>query len=198
MMRFIVACLVGGFLALSTSLAIAQVPAPASAAEVSAFRANSAQWLSGFPSGGAQMESQIQALLAADRSTLGQFIALARTANQDQRTSMAKALAAAAKAYAASEPGPQGFGNTIQQAVAASGIAELARAYAEAAGDPGTAATGGGGGGGGGGPNTNGAPTGGSNTASNTTGSSATSTGTSSLTGGGSLGSATFSEVSTF
>ncbi len=103
-------------------------------------------------------------ILMNDRSatTLAAIINFAKTANEDQRKAIGQGLAAAAKgAAAANQPG---FVNTIQQAVVASGLPELQKAYADAGGDTGTASAGGGGGGGGGGPTAVGPPTGGPNT----------------------------------
>jgi hypothetical protein len=183
--KFVAGSLVGAMLALSSQFAVAQAPGQGNlpASDISAFRANPGQLLTQFPGGGPQMKQQLRNLLTSDRTTLGTIIGLARNATQDQRVSMGEVLAEVAKSYAASDPA---FANQIQQAVAASGVAEFARAYAEAAGDTGTAAAGGGGGGGGGtgggGPNTAGAPTGGNNTGNNATGNNATQTQANGLT----------------
>jgi hypothetical protein len=99
-------------------------------------------------------------LVGSDKTTLAAIIALAKSATEEQRKAIAQGLAQIAKAYAAnSDPA---YANQIQVAVANAGLPEFAKAYADAAGDTGTASTGGGGGGGG--PNVPGAPTGGQNT----------------------------------
>lgn len=194
--RFAVRCLVGASLILSAQVANAQVSGqstlPASA--VTAFQANPGQLLTQFPNGGPDMINQIVSLLGADRAALPTIITLAKTANEDQRKAMAGALAQVAKSLASGDPA---FANQIQQTVAASGLPEFAKAYAEAAGDTGTAAAGGGGGGGGGGPTAGGAPTGGSNGGGTVAGSTGAATQTSGLTGG-SLGGASFSQASPF
>jgi hypothetical protein len=184
--RVIVTSLVGAVFALSVQFANAQTPgggAPPSV--VAAFQANPSQLLTQFPNGGPDMTSQVRALITADRTTLSTIISLARNANQDQRKALAQALADTAKQAAANDPA---FANQIQQAVATSGISEFAKAYAEAAGDTGTASTGGGGGGGG--PNVPGAPTGGPNTGGFPGGNSVVANGFTNLLTGGSLGGA--------
>lgn len=175
MIRFVVRCLIGSLLVLSPQLARAQTPGQSTtlpASDVSAFKANPGQLLTQFPDGGPGLIKQVRDLVASDRTTLAQIIAVAKPANQDQRKAIAEALAQIAKADAASDPA---FANQIQQAVASSGLPEFAKAYAESAGDTGTASTGGGGGSGGG-PVT-GPPTGGSNTGGVTTGNTAVTTG---------------------
>ena len=153
-----VRCLVGAAFILSAHMAHAQQGGALTPAEVSAFKANPGQMLNQFPNGGPEMTKEIVGLLASDKGTLSTIIGLAKTADQDQRKTMAAALAQVAKANAANDPA---FANQIQQAVASSGLPEFAKAYAEAAGDTGTASTGGGGGGGG--PTVIGPPTGGQN-----------------------------------
>jgi hypothetical protein len=153
-----VRCLVGAAFMLSGQMAHAQQGSALSPAEVSAFQANPGQLLNQFPNGGPDMIKQIVGLLGSDKATLSTIIGLAKTADQDQRKAMAAALAQVAKANAANDPA---FANQIQQAVASAGLPEFAKAYAEAAGDTGTASSGGGGGGGG--PTVIGPPTGGQN-----------------------------------
>lgn len=188
--RFAARCLVGASLLLSAQVAHAQVNGqstlPASA--VTAFQANPSQLLTQFPNGGPDMITQIVGLLAADKAALPTIITLAKTANEDQRKAMAGALAQVANSIASGDPT---FAGQIQQAVAASGLPEFAKAYAEAAGDTGTAATGGGGGGGGGGATASGAPTGGANGGSTTAGTSVAANQTPGLTSSGSLGAST-------
>jgi hypothetical protein len=160
MMRLVIQCLVCAFFLLAPQLVNAQGTA-LPAADVSAFKANPGQLLTQFPDGGPGLTKRVSDLVASDRATLAQIIAIAKPANQDQRKAIAAALAETAKAYAANDPA---FANQIQQAVASSGLPEFAKAYAESAGDTGTASTGGGGGSGGGpvagppigGPNTGG------------------------------------------
>ena len=164
MLRSVVRCSFGALLMLSTQLANAQVSGQGPAvppAAIAAFLANPGQLFNEFPNGGPGLAKQVSDLMDSDKSTLATLIAFAKTANEDQRKAIAQGLAQAAKAYAAGDPA---FANQIQQTVANSGLPEFAKAYAEAAGDTGTAATGGGGAGGGGGPNVAGAPTGGANT----------------------------------
>ncbi len=197
--RVIVSGLIGAALLLSASVASVQAQGTTPPPTVS-------QVLAQYPNAGADFINQIRSLLAADKNNLAAIIAAARTANEDQRKALAQALADYAKSIAAGDPA---FANQIQQAVATSGIPDFAKAYADAAGDTGTAATSGGGGagGGGGGPSGTGAPTGGANgsginTANNTVANQATN-----LLTGGSLGGAggtststttTINQVSTF
>jgi hypothetical protein len=193
--RITVSGLIGAALMLSTQFANAQIAgqvAPLPAAAIAAFQANPKQLLSQFPNGGPEMIKQTRDLLISDRNTLNPIIAQAKTADQDQRTAMAQALAQAAKTYVTN--GDPAFADQIQQTVASSGIAEFAKAYAEAAGDTGTAATGGGGGGGG--PNTAGAPIGGLNSGVFITGNSGVPNLFSNLLTGGALGSANGSGTS--
>lgn len=147
-----------------------------------------------FVNGGLVMANEVQALLA-DKTTLAAIIAFARTANEDQRKAIGQGLAQTAKASVSG--GDPGYANQIQQAVAGSGLPELAKAYAEAAGDTATASIGGGGGGGGGGPTAGGPPTGGTNNGNAPGGSTSTRTQAFGLTGSG-LGGGGFSQVSAF
>ena len=81
------------------------------------------------------MEDAVQNLMNADKANLAAIIAFAKTANEDQRKAIGKALANVAKAYAAG--GDPGSANSIQQAVVTAGLPELAKAYADAGGDTG-------------------------------------------------------------
>jgi hypothetical protein len=193
MVRFLVHGLVGGLLMLSPQLVNAQVPSGATLppAAVSAFQANPGQLLSQFRDGGPDMTKQVIDLVGSDKATLATIIALAKTANEDQRKAIANGLAQVAKAYAQGDPG---FANQIQISVANSGLPEFAKAYAEAAGDTGTASTGGGGGGGGG--PIAGPPTGGPSTGFFNGGNNFAANGTPNLLNGGSLGGGGFSQVS--
>lgn len=176
--RFVVKCLAIAGLLLSAQVASAQTPQ------------TPAQALGQYPSGGPDLVNQVQSLLNADKANLPAIIAFAKTATEDQRKAIAQGLAQVAKADAASDPA---FATQIQQAVAASDLPELAKAYAEAAGDTGTASTGGGGGGG----SLQGPPTGGNNNTPIVTGSTFTANQAANLTGN-SLGGGGFSEVSKF
>lgn len=194
MVRSLICGLVGGFLMLSPQFAGAQVPgngATLSPAAVSAFQANPGQLLNQFRDGGPDLTKQVVDLVGSDKATLATIIALAKTANEDQRKAIANGLAQVAKAYAQGDPG---FANQIQLSVANSGLPEFAKAYAEAAGDTGTASTAGGGGGGG--PNGAGAPQGGQNGAPFNGGNNFAANGTPNLLNGGGLGGAGFSQVS--
>jgi len=168
--RFVVRCIAVAALLLSAQGASAQVTK--SPSEV----------LSAYPNGGTVMADQVQALLNADRTNLAAIIAFAKTATEDQRKAIAQGLAQVAKSYAASDPA---FTTQIAQSVANAGLPEFAKAYAEAAGDTGTASVGGGGGGGG--PTAAGPPNGGQNGGALFPGSTSVVT-QSLLTGGGSLG----------
>jgi hypothetical protein len=162
MFRAAVRCSFGAIFLLSAHLANAQIAGQGPAlppAAIADFLANPSQLLNQFPNGGPGLAKQVGDLVDSDKATLATLIAIAKTANEDQRKAMAGALAQVAKAYAAS--GDPAFANQIQQAVVTSGLPEFAKAYAEAAGDTGTASTGGGGGGGG---PIAGGPTGGQNT----------------------------------
>jgi hypothetical protein len=124
--------------------------------------------------GGKAMEDAVQNLMNSDKTNLAAIITFAKTANEDQRRAIGRALANVAKAYASG--GDPGSANSIQQAVVTAGLPELAKAYADAGGDTATASSGGGGGSGGGatqvgppsgGPNSGTTP-GGNNVAANT------------------------------
>jgi hypothetical protein len=164
MFRLVVRCSIAAIFVLCAQLANAEVAGQGSKmapAEVAAFLANPGQVVSQFPNGGPGLVKVVGDLMGSDKATLATLIAFAKTANEDQRKAIAQGLAQAAKAYAAGDPA---FANQIQTSVANSGLPEFSKAYAEAAGDTGTAATGGGGGGGG--PNVAGTPTGGQNNGS--------------------------------
>jgi hypothetical protein len=177
--KFVAGSLVGAMLVLSPHFASAQQGGNLPASTVSSFVANPSQLLTQFPNGGPGMGAQVRGLLQTDRSTLSAVVGLLASSNEAQRKMIAETLAQIAKQYSSSEPA---FANQIQQAVANSGLQDVIRAYAEVAGDTGTAATGAGGGGGGaggtggGGPNTAGAPTGGNNSGGNATGNNAVQT----------------------
>lgn len=186
--RFVVRCFIGAAFVLSAQFANAQVAGQGGtlpASEVSAFQANPGQLLSRFRDGGPELVKQVRDLAGSDKGTVATIIALAKTANEDQRKAIGEGLAQAAKAYAKADPASA---NQIQQAVANSGIPELAKAYAEAAGDTGTASTGGGGGGGGGGPSGPGAPQGGPNNGQFPGGNNFAANGFSNLLTGGGIG----------
>jgi hypothetical protein len=129
------------------------------ASTISAFMNNPGQLLTQFPGAGPELVKQVRDLVSTDKATLPSVIGLLKLASPDQQIAIADALAQVAKAYSKSDPA---FANQIQQAVANAGIPEVAKAYAEAAGDTGTASTGGGGGGAGGG-QVGALPTGGQN-----------------------------------
>src|SRR5690242_15741185 len=176
MVRFMLRCSFLAILILTPQLASAQVAGqtpPLSSAAVSSFLANPSQLLNQYPNGGPDLEKQIFDLMTSDKNTLTTIIALAKTANEQQRQAMGRGLANVAKAYA--QAGDPLSANQVQVAVVNAGIPEFSKAYADAGAFTGTAATGGGGGAGGlgplptGGPNTGGALVG--NTAvTNTTG----------------------------
>jgi hypothetical protein len=148
---FVLKGIVGAALLLSVHSANAQLggqgpKVPAST--IAAFQNNPGQLLTQFPGAGPELVKQVRDLLTTDKATLLSIIGLLKLASPDQQIAIADALAQVAKAYSKSDPA---FANQIQQAVANAGIPEVAKAYAEAAGDTGTASTGGGGGGAGGG-----------------------------------------------
>jgi hypothetical protein len=197
MVRFFVRFFFGSALILSGQVANAQIAGQSPALQapaIAAFQANPGQLLSQFPNGGPDLAKQVRDLVGSDKTTLAAVIALAKTANNDQRKAIADGLAQVAKAYASS--GDPASANQVQQAVVTSGLPEFARAYAAAAGDTGTAATGGGGGGSGGGP-VAGPPTGGSNTGGLASGTSS-SVNSGSLLGVGGIGNPNFNQVSAF
>jgi hypothetical protein len=197
--QFVVRCFIGAAFMLSAQFANAQLAgqgATLPASEISAFQANPGQLLTQFRDGGPEMVKQIRSLVGSDKATLATIIALAKTANEDQRKAIGEGLAQIAKAYATNDPA---FANQIQQSVASSGIPELAKAYAQAAGDTATASTGGGGGaGGGGGPSGAGAPGGGANPGSFSSTSNFAANGSSNLLTGGNSGGGGFSQISPF
>jgi hypothetical protein len=195
-LRSVVRCSFGAIFMLSAQLANAQVAGQSGAlppAAIAAFLANPGQVMNQFPNGGPGLAKQVSDLMDSDKATLATLIAFAKTANEDQRKAIAQGLAQAAKAYASGDPA---FANQIQQSVANSGLPEFSKAYAEAAGDTGTASTGGGGGGGGGGPNVAGAPTGGQNSGS-TTGTGGTNNQATGLLGSSGAGGGGFSQATT-
>jgi len=173
--RSIVRCFAIAALLLSAEVASAQQQTPSQVLSQSQL-----------VNGGKAMEDAVQNLMNADKANLAAIIAFAKTANEDQRNAIGKALANVAKAYAAG--GDPGSANSIQQAVVSAGLPELAKAYADAGGDTGTASTGGGGGGGGGGPTQAGPPTGGANSGSTAGGNTFATNQASSLTGSGTGG----------
>jgi hypothetical protein len=195
-MRLALKLFVGAALTLSAQVANAQVTGQTpnlTPTQISAFQANPSQLLGQFPNGGQGLSTQVADLASSDKNTVAAIIALARTANEDQRKAIAQGLATAAKAYAsANDPASA---NQIQQDVVASGLPELQKAYAEAAGDTGTASTGGGGGGGG--PTASGPPSGGANNGNGPNGSTFAAN-QFSLTGGTGLGGASTSQSSPF
>jgi hypothetical protein len=149
--RFIAKGIVGAALLFSIHGASAQIAGQGPkvpAAAIAAFQSNPGQLLTQFPGAGPGLVKQIHDLVTTDKATLPSIIGLLALASPDQQIAIADALAQVAKAYSKTDPG---FANQIQQAVANAGIPEVSKAYAEAAGDTGTAATGGGGGGAGGG-----------------------------------------------
>src|SRR5690242_10500811 len=103
MRRFLVGCSLGAVLIFSPQLASAQIAGqtqPLPSAAVSTFLANPSQLLNQYPNGGPDLEKQIADLMSSDKNTLTTIIALAKTANEQQRQAMARALAGVAKAYA--------------------------------------------------------------------------------------------------
>ena len=146
--RLVAKSIIGAAVLFSVQSANAQVggqgpKVPASA--ITAFMNNPGQLLTQFPGAGPELVKQVRDLVTTDKATLPSIIGLLKLASPDQQIAIADALAQVAKAYSKNDPA---FANQIQQAVAAAGIPEVAKAYAEAAGDTGTAATGGGGAGG--------------------------------------------------
>lgn len=149
--RLIVKGIIGAALLFSVHGANAQIAgggAKVPAATVAAFQNNPGQLLTQSPGAGPGLVKQVRDLLSTDKATLPSIIGLLKLASPEQQIAIADALAQVAKAYSKSDPA---FANQIQQAVANAGIPEVSKAYAEAAGDTGTASTGGGGGGAGGG-----------------------------------------------
>jgi hypothetical protein len=195
-LRFFVRYSFGAVLLVSGQFAHAQIAGQTPALQapaIAVFQANPGQMLSQFPNGGPDLTKRVQDLVGSDKATLAAIIALAKTANNDQRKAIADGLAQVARAYATS--GDPGYAGQIQQAVVTSGLPEFAKAYAEAAGDTGTAAAGGGGGGSGGGP-VAGPPTGGQNSGNTASGNSSSSGSGSGLAGIGSIGGPSFNQVS--
>jgi hypothetical protein len=181
--RLVVKGIIGAALLFSVHGASAQIAGGGTrvpASVVSGFQSNPGQLLTSFPGAGPGLIKQVRDLLSTDKATLPSIIGLLKLASPEQQIAIADALAQVAKAYSKSDPA---FANQIQQAVANAGIPEVSKAYAEAAGDTGTASTGGGGGGAGGG-QVGAPPTGGQNngTFANTVGVNTT---PSTIAGGG-------------
>jgi hypothetical protein len=160
---------------------------------ITAFQNNPGQLLMQFPGAGPELVKQVRDLVTTDKATLPSVIGLLKLASPEQQIAIANALAQVAKAYSKSDPA---FANQIQQAVANAGIPEVAKAYAEAAGDTGTASTGGGGGGGSGGGQVGAPPTGGQNNGTFTT-QSPVRTNASTIPGGALGGSSIFTSTTT-
>jgi hypothetical protein len=160
--RLVVKGIIGAALLLSVHGASAQLAGGGTkvpASTVSEFQSNPGRLLTQFPGAGPALVKQVRDLLGTDKATLPSIIGLLKLASPEQQIAIADALAQVAKAYSKSDPA---FANQIQQEVANAGIPEVSKAYAEAAGDTGTASTGGGGGGAGGG-QVGAPPTGGQN-----------------------------------
>jgi hypothetical protein len=161
--RLVVKGIIGAALLFSIHGASAQIAGGGTRvppAAIAAFQNNPGQLLTQFPGAGPGLVKQVRDLLASDKATLPSIVGLLNVASPDQQIAIADALAQVAKAYSRNDPG---FANQIQQAVANTGIPEVSKAYAEAAGDTGTASTGGGGGGGAGGGQVGSIPGGGPN-----------------------------------
>lgn len=193
--RLVVKSIVGAAILLSVHSANAQVggqgpKVPAST--IAAFQNNPGQLLTQFPGAGPELVKQVRDLLTTDKATLPAIIGLLKLASPDQQIAIADALAQVAKAYSKGDPA---FANEIQQAVANAGIPEVSKAYAEAAGDTGTASTGGGGGAGGG--QVGSFPTGGQNGGTFTS-TNPVATIPNVITGGGIGGSSFNTQVSSF
>lgn len=118
------------------------------AAALTQFKADPAQILKQFPSGGAQMISMIRDLVASDPTTLPLILDLAAKANADQINAIGTGLGDGALICVKTD---QAFATEIQQMVAALGNETLAQAFTGVLGDQGIASVGGGGGGGAGG-----------------------------------------------
>jgi hypothetical protein len=161
--RLVVKSIIGAALMFSIHSANAQLAGQGPRVDgpaIIAFQKNPGQLLIQFPSAGPEMVKQVRDLVTTDKATLPSIVGLLKLASPDQQIAIANALAQSAKAYSKSDPA---FANQVQQAVANAGIPEVAKAYAEAAGDTGTASTGGGGAGGSGGGQVGAFPTGGQN-----------------------------------
>jgi hypothetical protein len=193
--RLVLKGIISAALLLSVSSANAQIAgggAKVPASTVSAFQNNPGQLLTQFPGAGPGLVKQVRDLLSTDKATLPSIIGLLKLASPEQQIAIADALAQVAKAYSKSDPA---FANQIQQAVANAGIPEVSKAYAEAAGDTGTASTGGGGGGAGGG-QTGAPPFGGQNNGTFPT-TNGVNTTPSTIAGGNSGGTSSFNTTNT-
>jgi|SRR5581483_959087 len=199
--RLVTKCIAGAVFLLAAGTANAQIGGQGQkvpASTITAFQNNPGQLLTQFPGAGPELVKQVRDILTTDKATLPAILGLLKLASPDQQIAIADALAQVAKAYAKSDPI---FANQIQQGVANAGIPEVAKAYAEAAGDTGTAATGGGGGASG--SQTGAFPTGGQNNGTFTSSSPVTTKGNT-ITGGSSGGSSnvttnnTTTNISTF
>src|SRR4051794_23694733 len=108
--------LIGAALLVSVQASNAQVAGQTPslpATSISAFKADPNQLLKQFPNGGPGLRKQITDLVASDKDTLAAILALAKTADQDQRIAIAQGLADVAKAYAAGND--PAFGGEIQR-----------------------------------------------------------------------------------
>lgn len=138
---------------------------------ISDFKSAPANLLQQFPDGGAQMISRVRDLGASDPTTLDGLIGLLKNpaTTKDQMRAIVAGLAQVARMAAQQD---QAYGNEIQTAIAATGIADVIAAYQAATGDVAIAATGAGGTGtgGGGATGTSGFAFGGTNSGASTFG----------------------------
>lgn len=113
------------------------------AEEVDSFKADPASFLANYldpadPAALAALQSEVASLARTDPSTAAALIDLARTAGGELQNAIAQGLADAAAELQTADPAAA---QTIQTAVAASGLQTFAQTFSQAIGDVATAAT---------------------------------------------------------
>lgn len=121
-------------------------PARMSDADVASFTGTPGGLLSGNPSGGLPMSSQVRSLAGSSSDALDSLIALVSQSNGSQKAALGGGLARAARACQAASPD---YAQLIQQKVAGLNDKDLTAAFLAAMNDVQTAALGGPGGAGG-------------------------------------------------
>ncbi len=99
---------------------------------ISTFLGNPAQLLQQYPTGGAQLISQIRDLAASDPATLQPILQLLANANKDQKTAIGSGLGQAARVCVRTD---QAYATQIQYAIAKTKDEDVWLAYTSITGD---------------------------------------------------------------